>query len=354
MTRYGQLLVRVYQRALRLYPRGLREAFEEEMLAVFILQAADAETEGAIGLLKTGLKELRTLPAALLASHLRERRIRQMQNRLQRWFGPSPGSWQETLLALAPFLLLVVAPGLLLLIQGDDAIPQSAGIILIVGGMLFLALLGVIGLLASLPRWSMPYAGIGMGTITYGGLLTLDAYSIFFNSGAANWFWRMAGFLLVYFIGLILVVGICVWLSKRVAFTRPFYENLQKEPGLLSFAMYGMSLVMVVGMYEETIGADWLVLLSGLAMSISAYLYLRQQNWSQQLVSMLVGFTVAMLIGLVASTQMVDFISPAAFHIEGLAVSRTVVSAVLIWLVCIGTIIVPGTRIVSRVLNPTS
>lgn len=66
---------------------------------------------------------------------------------------------------------------------------------------------------------------------------------------------------------------------------------------------------------------------------------------------LLAGVTAAMIFGLIASTQMVNFISPTVLQVGGLEVTRTVFSGVLVWLINTASIILLGTPIVSRVLK---
>ena len=60
---------------------------------------------GSWGLFRLGLEELRDLPLALAAAYLRERNRHKMKRNLEHWFAHEPGSGQEVLLAVLPFLL---------------------------------------------------------------------------------------------------------------------------------------------------------------------------------------------------------------------------------------------------------
>lgn len=58
-----------YAATIRLYPRGFRAEFGEEMQAVFAEAMAEAGGAGAIGIAALWLRELRDLPVSLLRAH---------------------------------------------------------------------------------------------------------------------------------------------------------------------------------------------------------------------------------------------------------------------------------------------
>ena len=60
---------RTYRRLLRLYPAAVQADFADEMTAVFAETVEHAKKGGPVALVATWLRELRSLPAALLQSH---------------------------------------------------------------------------------------------------------------------------------------------------------------------------------------------------------------------------------------------------------------------------------------------
>ena len=88
----------LYALLLHLYPSSYREAFGDELRAVFALSLADAANSGKMEIAKVMLRELISLPHGIFFEHLRERRK-------NRKFG-SPFS--EMLAVFIPFIVVLV------------------------------------------------------------------------------------------------------------------------------------------------------------------------------------------------------------------------------------------------------
>ena len=89
-----------------------------------------------------------------------------MKAQMKKYFDPAEGSIREILLASLPIIFMYMVPGLITAIPGlEDAIPQPVGLALIIvmGGTL--VVLGIFGLFAGLPRWSLFYAGILLNAV---------------------------------------------------------------------------------------------------------------------------------------------------------------------------------------------
>lgn len=335
------LLKQVYTYSLKLYPRAFQDEYAEELCAVFSLVMESAAGDGILGLVKVGWRELRDLPVAVVAAYVRERRRIQMQKRLDRWFTHEPGSWQEILLAALPYLLLMGFPGVVAVPALDEAIPAVVGLGLLGLIFLILAILGILGLLTQLPRWAMPYAGMPLALVAFVPIYVLGIQKLFFGGIEAPWVLRMSGFLVIFLTVLFGLILLCVWLSRIVPLTRPFYERLQEDRSLLSFAMYGGSLLFVAGMYEDIKGAGGYLLLTIIPFVLGIWLYLRDQNAGRRLWTLLLSVTVAMGIALVANLQLMDWVSQTALQIGTLSISRTVFSVILTWITCGVMILAP-------------
>jgi hypothetical protein len=342
MNTPATLLSRVYALSLKLYPRTFRAEYEEELCTVFDLVAESAAQAGTLGLAKIAWRELRDLPISIVAAYVRERRRFQMQNRLNRWFNHQPGSWQEILLATLPFLLLMGFPGILTVASLDKTIPAVLGLGLL--GLIFLVLasLGIIGLLVKLPRWAMPYAGMPLALTAFVAMFILNTPDTFFGSMSAPWAARMLGFLAVFLGVLFVITALCIWLSQKLALTHPFYERLQEDWSLLSFAMYGGTLVFVFGMYEDIEGAGWYVILTLIPLILGIWAYLGDRRTGRRLFALLLSITVAMGIALVANLQLMDWVSPAALRIGSLSLNRVTMSVILSWFTCGVMILAPA------------
>ncbi|MBN2502874.1 MAG: hypothetical protein JXB38_18990 [Anaerolineales bacterium] len=341
MNASANLIQQVYVHALKLYPRAFREEYAEELCTVFNLVTERAAQTGVLGLVKVAFRELRDLPFAIIAAYVRERRRMQMQNRLDRWFTHEPGSWQEILLAALPFLLLMGFPGILTVFSLDKIIPAVIGLGLLGLIVVILATLGIIGLFVELPRWALPYAGMPLALVAFVFMFALGMRTLFFGDSGAPWALRMSGFLAIFLIVVLGLTLLCVWLSKLLPLTRPFYERVKADWSLLSFTMYGGALVFIAGMYEDIVGAGWHLLLTLIPLVLGIWVYLRETRMSRRLWTLVLSVTAAMGIALAANLQLMDWVSPTALQIGPLALNRAVLSVILTWLTCETMILAP-------------
>jgi hypothetical protein len=342
LLKQADLLKQVYSYSLRLYPRAFQDEYAEELCAVFSLVMDGAAEDGILGLAKVGWRELRDLPVAVVAAYVRERRRIQMQNRLDRWFTHEPGSWQEILLAALPYILLMGFPGILTVFSLDKSVPAIIGLGLLGLIVLLLAALGIIGLFVQLPRWAMPYAGMPLALVAFIFISVLGTRTLLFGDLNAPWVLRISGFLVIFLTMIFSLTLLCIWLSKMVPLTRPFYERVKADRSLLSFTMYGGALVFIAGMYEDIAGAGWHVLLTLIPLVLGIWVYLRLQQTRGRLLALLLSVTVAMGIALVANLQLMDWVPTTALQIGTLSINRTVLSVTLTWLTCETMILAPA------------
>ena len=335
-------LNRFYARLLRLYPRGYREDFADEMQEVFRLSVKDAAGRGHGQLLQLTLRELGALPLALLASYIRERRKVTMQKQLNRWFVHEAGSWQEVLLASLPFLMLCLFLGLFSFRQVEASLPSLVGLILLGVITLTLALLGIAGMLVKLPRWALPYAGVLVSGIAFLALMLPGFPDWFFGRWSAPWLLRMVTFEAVYLVVLLVALTLIVWLARKNSLTASFVEQVQKDWSLVSFAMYGGALILVMGMYEDVINAGPYLLLTTIPFFLGAWLYLRQQTIFGKMITLSLSVAVAMGIALVANGYLLGWTTAPVSEIGGLIVSRSILSVVLSWLLSEAMLFVPA------------
>jgi hypothetical protein len=342
MKKSTDRLCQLYKHSLRLYPRSFRETYDEELCVVFNLAVEEAAGDGFFGLLVFVCRELRDLPMAVFVSHARERRRLAMQRRLNRWFIQDPGSWQEVILAITPYLLLCLIPGFLSATTLDQSIPPHVGLLILGGIVGILAVLGLISLSVELPRWSMPYAGIPMALVVLLGLFALNARFTFFNGGPTDWWTRMLGFLGIYLVVLVTAMMAAVWMSGKLTRTRSFFNRVKKDWTLISFCMYGSALIFVVGMYEDLHGAGWYLVLTAILLILGVWIYLRSQDARHRMLALTLSIGLAMLIALIANIQLMDWASPIEINIGPLAINRATVSVLLTWLACEVMILAPG------------
>lgn len=296
MNPAGRRLLALYRRALRLYPRSFQKEYAEELAAVFALRLQGNRAD-----VKTALRELRDLPLALAAAFLRERRQQQMKRSLDNWFSNTSGSWWEVLLAALPFLLMGFLPGLFSIIPAVNNLPPLAGMLILGTLFLILAALGIIGLLVSLPRWSLTYAGIS---------LTLFALSMIISPNLlwdfevpSGWpSWGLNAVLMgVFLIVLALSTWILLWSAGRIRLMKPFAANLKSDRSLVSFMMFGGAYVLVVLHYEDLADGGVYLIASSLVMAAGAWLYLRAKNLPAKLWALVVAVTLGEGIALAAN-----------------------------------------------------
>jgi hypothetical protein len=335
-------LARLYTRSLCLYPRSFRCEFADEAVAVFDLGLKEAAGGGSWGLMRYAARELYDLPLVLLTLHARERRKSVMQKKLDQWFIHAPGSWAEVLLACTPFLALFIFPGVFSFSQIEQSIPGPLGLALLAGLVLFLAVLGIVGLLVRLPRWVMPYAGVFACLVVMFTLMLFGLSDLFFGKWVtAPWWLRMAAFELIYLAALVAAMALVVWLARRVALTGPFFEQVQKDWTQLSFAMYGGGMVFILGMYEDIHGAGMYILLTTLPLLLGTWLFLRGRSAAGKLTALAAAVTLAMGIAFLANLQLMDWISPVELRLGGLEITRNISSLLLTWLLCEAMLFVP-------------
>ena len=101
------LLRSIYGLLLTLYPREYLGEYGNELQTVFNLSLDDAT--GRLEVIMVFTHELAGLPKAIIYAHLRERR-KTMTGKFASRFDFVPGSRNETLAALAPFLLFGAVP----------------------------------------------------------------------------------------------------------------------------------------------------------------------------------------------------------------------------------------------------
>jgi hypothetical protein len=233
-------------------------------------------------------------------------------------------------------------PGLLTVFSLDKSIPALIGLGVL--GLIFLVLasLGIMGLLARMPRWALPYAGMPLALVAFVFINVLGVQTQFFGSSDAPWVLRMSGFLAIFLVMVFALTMLSVWLAGKVPLTRPFYERVKADWSLLSFTLYGGALIFIAGMYEDIAGAGWHVLLTLIPLVWGIWVYLRAERMERRLLALFLSIAAAMGIALVANLQLMDWVSPTALQIGPLALNRVVLSVILAWLVCEAMIFAPA------------
>jgi hypothetical protein len=174
-----QFIHEVYGLLLSFFPKNYREEYGDELQTVFELSLEEAASKGGFELGKLILRELISLPMAVLIQHLRERRKAHMVKNFGTYFNFTHGSWREFLSALWPFLIFGLFSPLITLLSNlglvDPGSTLADGI-----GIAFLAVLAILflaGIFSGLPRWFFPYIGFLLSLASaYGFSMYMDKW----------------------------------------------------------------------------------------------------------------------------------------------------------------------------------
>jgi len=223
-----------------------------------------------------------------------------------------PGSWREWLAAMALFLLLALT-----------SLPSYLQITLPpwLGSGLFsvLLLMFSLGLIKGLPRWFLPYTGvIGvplswalttrgtiMGINTGGGVVgsllrwtDRHFFALLRPSASDPWIVRAvygAGELWFVLLG---IAAFTVMIAAACRPLRPFYLRLRDDWTLLSFGLYGAT-VMAVNMAFEDYPHPHkqpYIFVASLILAAGAWVYLRSAHLWQRSLALFAGITLSMAV----------------------------------------------------------
>ena len=346
-----QRLQNWYRQALRLYPPTYRDEYADEMLTVFTLRLDQSAVQSRMDILKLCLHELRDLPLSVLAAYLRERNRQKMKNNLESWFVQEPGSGKEILLAVLPFFLTAFVTGGLSLIPTVDQFPMWVGGIIILTLFIMQALLGIFGLLARLPRWSMTYAGVPIALLPLAGIVLLNSYGLITTPTEPNAHLVTAIFLTISLSLTLLGLYLLLWLASKVKLTQSFVERVSKDSTLLSFMMYGGTLVFVALNYEDTPDGGVYLMLSALSMIAGAWIYLRQKNPAGQIAALASGNTLAIFFSIPANLALVGPVQRSV-HLGGITIPSLVIFILITWGISQAMIFLPLLIKMTSGINP--
>ena len=300
-----QFLRRFYGFVLHLFPRAYREEYGDELQAVFNLSLDEAIRAGRFQVIRLILRELVSLPKAIILEHTRELRNTKMGKSPAAYFDFAYGSWKEFLTALLPFSL---TGGILPLLNylGRARIASGmvgTGIVLGLFG-LFLVLF-LVGVKMRMPRWSLPYLGflfailsayllsalLGAPIVILCGNL-LDHPSLFGDLfyGGVLWF------------GLLSIVVLLVILTR----SSPALQRFRHDWTLLPFVVYGAVPFALWLTFDEYRGDEPYMFSAFIVLATGAWLYLRNSSdeW-KRFWALFASLTLAMLIATVGKAVLV-------------------------------------------------
>lgn len=297
-----EFIRRVYGFFLLLFPEKYREEYGEELQIVFELSVVDAAQTGIWEVACVVVRELLSLPKAILIQHLRERRRSHMVKNFGTYFNFAHGSWREFLSALCPFLLfgflspLIDLLGWVGLLVPGSIVADGIGIaFLVVMAILFLA-----GIFSGLPRWVFPYIGFLLSIACISGFsMYMDKWHAipFQTLYVRSWYVEQIIFQGFLWGGLTLTSILFVALTALL----PSMRRLKTDWTLLSFLFYGaipFPLMITFDDYLYDGGIPrffaFLIFVAGI------WLYLRTNDPRHQFWSLFGGMSLCLLFAAVA------------------------------------------------------
>jgi len=208
-----------------------------------------------------------------------------------------PGSWRETLAAVAPFLLLGLLPPLLNLMLLRALIPPWLGIGLTLVLVGLLGTLFVTGIRKGMQRWVLPYVGVilSLFSVYVFSELMFGLFSVLFDH-RDPWFLRQVVYQGKLWIGLFvatLFIVLVTWILPR---WRPFYWRIRRDWTLLSFALYGASLFALLFTFDDYPYDEPYVIAGMVILAMGGWFYLRCRLIWQRALALFTGMTLAMAV----------------------------------------------------------
>lgn len=291
---------------LRLFPKTYREEYGDELQSVFNLSFDEAIRAGRLEVVLVVLRELISLPVAVIHEHLRERRKAKMTREFTSRFDFAPGSRKEVLAAVAPFLFCGMVPILVsLLITETDILDQALGICMLVS--MISALLVVF--FKQVPRWFMPYLGLPLPLLSFFiSIVWLDTWNrsslLDFAMPMFLWTFISYGYIWGMFVPLLVLL---ILFSAAVPRYRPFYHRLRNDWTLLCFILYGATPFMAflsfegyhrTGPFRESIF---------LILAVGGWLYLRNDVPWKKFLTLIGAQTLSMFIAAVGQVVLFKY-----------------------------------------------
>ena len=318
---------RFYATLLLLFPRSFYEEYAEELQAVFNLSLDDAMESGWMEVAQVVMRELIGLPGAILNEHLRERRNRAMK--ISSRFEFEPGSRNEKLAAVAPFLMLGALPVLFNILENYTAIPLWLSVALRLILVISVLSLFLIGFVKGVPRWSLPYLGLPLPVVSILLFNLLPEFpALFRRLYAISWFSGAFVFGGLILMGVPLSVIFMVLMTRIIPKFFPFYQRLREDWTIVCFLLYGCIPFILVILFEEFKGEEPYMFLGLLVLAAGAWLYLKSNSHWKKFMSLFVGMTLSMLITMAGQAVLYD----SSFPTTHFPVWTTTMSTVIAWI----------------------
>lgn len=301
---------RLYALLLNPFPRAYRDEYGEELRTVFDLSLDAAMASGGLEVTRVALRELASLPKAIIHEHLRARRKAHMVRKFGAYFDFTNGSGREFLAALYPFFLLggVLPIVNMISLSGVMRFPNPLfdGIAILL--LLILGILCLIGLFKGLPRWSLTYLGFLLAIFSvYQVSSLLDRWWIrtFPALYDRSWFLGQVAYQGMLWIGLSIMALLLVIVIGFV----PLLRHFKKDWTLLLLLLYGSSPFALVFTFDDYVNEEPYELVCFLILAAGLWLYLRTNDPRRKFRALFGGLTFSLFFA--AVSKAILFSSPS-------------------------------------------
>jgi len=285
----------LYALLLYLFPSAYRVEYGDELQAVFDLSLDDAMRAGRFQVIRVILRELVSLPKAIVLEHIRERRNAKMDKGPDSYFDFVYGSWKEFLIALLPFFLTGgIMPLLNYLGRARFASGMVGTVIVLALFALFLVLF-LVGVKMRMPRWSLPYLGFLFA------MFSVYLLSAFFGAPIYLFFRDLRDQSLlfidilwggIFWYGLLTAMVVLVVMSR----VSPTLQRFKNDWTQLCFILYGGVPFALWMTFDAYVGDEPYMFASFLVLAVGAWFYLRSQGEWKRFGSLFVALTLAISI----------------------------------------------------------
>jgi hypothetical protein len=303
----NQTLIRLYSFFLRLYPADFQQEFAEEMQWVFSQSISEAVEQGLLERSRTIAREIYGAIWGAVRQNLEQSAVR-------RFFRPAgvPG-WEgapgrgEVLLTLMLFLLPALG-----LMRREALAALNGPLAIIAAGLVTGALLT--GLSRGLPRWSLPYLGIALSTISFFVIfdwqadllspMAMEKLNLFPQSSSMRLVFQAlwAGMMwLELFLLTFLTLGLLALLRRF----RPFLHRLRQDWTLGSYILYSGALTLLTLSFMQHQSIKLFAAGSILCLAAGAWLYLYSPRAWQRWLTLITGLTLSMLMAVAGNWPVV-------------------------------------------------
>ena len=208
-----------------------------------------------------------------------------------------PGSRREARAALAPFLLFGAFPTFLdYLHVSSITAPQWLLTVLALSLLGLLLSLFVIGVIKGFPRWFLPYVGLPLSLFSLVVFeLVSSLHSLLLMPGAP-WLLRQTVYQGLLWIGLLVAGPLVVLIARILPPLRPLYRRLRQDWTLLSFTLYGATLLALLITFDDYAYEEPYKIVAMLLLAAGGWFYLRAARPWQRLLALFIGLTLAMAV----------------------------------------------------------